>query len=68
MLISGRAEFGFAAPIFLALIALFMGNKETPIQVGDYCFTVRPLRLALLFLGVDVLLFLLMWLAGVITF
>ncbi len=61
------AGFAFAAPLALALIALVFGNKETSFEILDHVYTLRPLRLAVYFVIIDVLLFVLMCAAGMIT-
>lgn len=68
MTISPKAAFALAAPIFLALIALFLGDKETPIQIGDETYVVRPLRMATFFFVIDLFLFVGMWLTGAVQF
>jgi hypothetical protein len=68
MTVTPKAAIALAAPIFLALIALFLGNKETPVQIGDECYVLKPLKLAGFFVAVDVVLLICMWLAGGIRF
>jgi len=64
---SGRGYFAFGAPLALAVVAALFGNKETSVEIAGEVYTVRPIRLALYFLAIDVVLFLLMWAAGMIT-
>ena len=63
-----RLYFPFGVPPALAVIALLFGNKETPVQILGAYFTVRPLRLALLFLIIDTVVFAVMWASGMIRF
>ena len=59
--------FVFGAPLALAIVAACFGDKETSVEIAGDVYTVRPLRLALYFAIIDVILFLLMWAAGMIT-
>jgi len=60
--------FPFGVSLALVVIALLFGNKETSVQIlGEY-FTIRPLRLAVLFLIIDTIVFVLMWAVGMIRF
>ena len=61
MIMAGRGYFALGAPLALALIATLFGNKETSVEIAGGVYTVRPLRLALYFVILDVVLFLLMW-------
>ncbi len=67
MLMGERGYFAFGTPLALAIIAALFGNKETSVEIAGGVYTVRPLRLALYFAIIDVVLFLLMWAAGMIA-
>lgn len=70
LIVAGRFgfEYALATPFLLVLIALFLGNDETPIVLGDSTFVVRPLRVALFFAAIDLVLIAILWLSGVISF